>query len=96
MTPTTALDQTNQKRQNIPSIRKQIKSYLDYEEVTPTRTGEKKKLVFAVVIDQGKLYTHLTGKSPIRSSKGNSCVMVFYSYDCNYIMPVAMKPKSAP
>jgi hypothetical protein len=47
------------------------------------------------VIDQGKLYTDLTGRSPQLSSRGNWYVMVEYSFDCNYIKPVAMKSKSA-
>jgi hypothetical protein len=40
-------------------------------------------LVYAVVVDQCQLYTDLTGKYPVRSSKGNSYVMVCYVYDCN-------------
>jgi hypothetical protein len=47
------------------------------------------------VIDQGQLYTDLTGRFSQRSSKGNWYVMVVYSFDCNYIKPVAMKSKSA-
>jgi hypothetical protein len=42
-----------------------------------------------------KLYTDLTGKFPVRSSKGNSYVMVCYIYDCNYIKVVPMKARSA-
>jgi hypothetical protein len=37
----------------------------------------------------------LTGKFPVRSSKGNSYVMVCYSYDCNYIKVIPMKSRSA-
>jgi hypothetical protein len=58
-------------------------------------TGEKTNLVYAVVIDQGQLYTDITGRFPVRSSKGNWYVMMVYSYDCNYIKPVAMKSRSA-
>jgi hypothetical protein len=35
------------------------------------------------------------GKFPVRSSKGNSYVMVCYIYDCNYIKVVPMKSRSA-
>ena len=56
---------------------------------------ERKKLVFSVVIDQGQLYTDLEGELPVGPSKGNSYVMVYYSYDWNYIMSVTMKSKSA-
>jgi hypothetical protein len=51
-------------------------------------------LVFAVVLDQGQMYTDLTGIFPARSSKGNNVLMVCYSYDANYIRPIAMKSKS--
>jgi hypothetical protein len=51
--------------------------------------------VYAVVVDQGQLYTDLMGKFPVRSSKGNSYVMVCYIYDCNYFKVVLMKSRSA-
>jgi hypothetical protein len=51
--------------------------------------------VYAVVVDQGQLDTDLTGKFPVRSSKGNSYVMVCYNYDCNYIKVIPMKSRSA-
>jgi hypothetical protein len=47
------------------------------------------------MIDQGQHYTDLTGKSPVRSSKGNSYVMVFYIYECNYVKVVPIKSRSA-
>jgi hypothetical protein len=51
--------------------------------------------VYAVVVDQGQLYTDLTGKFPVRSSKGNSYVVVCYIYDFNYIKVVPMNSRSA-
>jgi hypothetical protein len=51
--------------------------------------------VYAVVVDQGQLYTDLTGKFPVRSRKGNSYVMVCYIYDCNYFKAISMKSRSA-
>jgi hypothetical protein len=51
--------------------------------------------MYAVVVDQGQLYTNLTGKFPVRSSKGNSYVMVCYIYDCNYVKVIPMKSSSA-
>jgi hypothetical protein len=47
-----------------------------------------------VVLDQGQIYTALTGTFPARSSKGNNVIMVCYSYDVNYIRPISMKSKS--
>jgi hypothetical protein len=49
----------------------------------------------AVIVDQGQLYTDLTGKFPVRSSKGNSYVMVCYVYYCNYVKVIPMKYRSA-
>jgi hypothetical protein len=97
LTPATAMGHMNQKRQNIRSTskREDVTSDLDDVSVTPVSTGEKTNLVYAVVIDQGQLYTDLTGRFPVRSSKGNRYVMIVYSYDCNYIKPVAMKYRSA-
>jgi hypothetical protein len=57
--------------------------------------GTKTHLVYTVLVDQGQLYTDLTGKFPVRSIKGNSYVMVCYVYDCNYVKVVPMKSRSA-
>jgi hypothetical protein len=57
--------------------------------------GTKTHLFYAVVVDQGQLYTDLTGRFPVRSSKGNWYVMVCYAYDCNYVKVVPMKSRSA-
>jgi hypothetical protein len=83
MTPATAMGHMNQKIQNIRSTSKEMQVTSDFEDVaiTPAGTGEKTHLVFAVVIDQGQLYTDLTGRFPLRSSKGNWYVMVLYSFD---------------
>jgi hypothetical protein len=60
--------------------------------VIPAGNGEK-HIFYAAVIDQGQLYTDLTGRFPQRSRKGNWDVMVVYSFDCNSIKPAAMKFK---
>jgi hypothetical protein len=57
--------------------------------------GTKTHLVYVVLVDQGQLYTDLTGKFLVRSSKGNSYVMVFYAYDFNYVKVILMKSRSA-
>jgi hypothetical protein len=63
--------------------------------VTPAGLGTKTHLVYAVLVDQGQLYMGLTGKFPVRSSKGNWYIMVCYVFDCNYIKGVPMKSRSA-
>jgi hypothetical protein len=70
----------NQRRQNIRSI---SKAPSEKKQSPDTELGTKTHLVYAVVVDQGQLYTDLTGKFPVRSSKGNSYVMVCYIYDWN-------------
>jgi hypothetical protein len=62
---------------------------------TGHRLGQKTHLVYAVVVDQCQLYTDLTGKFPVQSSKGNSYIMVCYVYDCNYVKVIPMKYRSA-
>jgi hypothetical protein len=69
----------NQRRQHIRSTSKTIVDAPPAE----TDLGTKTHLVYAVLVDQGQLYTDLTGKFPVRASKGKSYVMVCYVYDCN-------------
>jgi hypothetical protein len=57
--------------------------------------GHKNPPFYAVLVDQGQLYTDLMGKFPVRSSKGNSYIMVCYVYDCNYVKVIPMKSRSA-
>jgi hypothetical protein len=59
------------------------------------RHGLQNHLVYVVVVNQSQLYMDLTGKFPVRSSKGDSYVIVSYVYDCNYVKVIAMKSRSA-
>jgi hypothetical protein len=96
MTPATTMGHMNKRRQNIRSTSKvSLTSEIEDEAVTPASLGSKTHLVYAVVIDQGQLYTDLTGRFLVRSSKGNWYVMICYSYDCNYVNAVPMKSWSA-
>jgi hypothetical protein len=92
LTLATSMGHTNQRRQHIRSTSK-----TPIEDVPPTDTnlGTKTHLVYAVLVDQRQLYTDLTGKFPVRSSKGNSYVMVCYVYDSNYVKVFPMKSRSA-
>jgi hypothetical protein len=84
LTPTTAMSHMNHHRQNIRSTSKTpISSDMEDVTVTPAGLGTKTHLVYAVLVDQGQLYTDLNGKFPVRSSKGNWYVMVCYVFDCN-------------
>jgi hypothetical protein len=90
--PATAMGHMNQRRQNIQST---SKAHIEKQQTPDTELGTKTHLLYAVVVDQGQLYTNLTGKFPVRSSKGNSYVMVCYIYDCNYVKVIPMKSRSA-
>jgi hypothetical protein len=92
LTPSTAMGHMNQRRQNIRST---SNAPIEKQQPTDTYLGTKTHLVYAVVVDQGQLFTDLTGKFRSRSSKGNSYVMVCYIYDCNYIKVVPMKSRYA-
>jgi hypothetical protein len=62
----------NQRRHNIRSTSKTpITSDMEDVTVTPAGLGTKTHLVYAVLVDQGQLYTDLTGKFPVWSSKGS-------------------------
>jgi hypothetical protein len=68
---------------------------MEYVTTPNTNLGTKTHIVYDVLVDQGQLYADLTGKLPVRSSKGNSYIMVCYVYECNYIKVVQMKSRSA-
>jgi hypothetical protein len=77
LAPATEMVHMNQRRQNIRSTSKITPtSDANDEFVTPASKGPKTHLVYAVVLDQGQLYTDLTGRFPFRSSKGNWYAMV--------------------
>jgi hypothetical protein len=92
LTPATAMVHMNQRRQNIRST---SKTPIEDVPTTDTNLGTKTHLIYAILVDQGQLYTDLTGKFPVRSSKGNSYVMFCYVYDCNYVKGIPMKSRSA-
>jgi hypothetical protein len=92
LTLATVMGNMNQRRQNIRST---LKPQIADVPTTDTNLGTKTHFVYAVLVDQGQLYTDFTGKFPVRSSKGNSYVMVCYVYDCNNVKVIPMKSRSA-
>jgi hypothetical protein len=96
LTPATTMGHMNQRRQNIRSTSKTpITTHIDDITTTNTHSGTKTHLIYAVLVDQGQLYTDLTGTFLVTSSKGNSYFMVCYIYYCNYVKVVPMKSRSA-
>jgi hypothetical protein len=92
LTTATSMGHMNQRRQNIRST---SKTPIADAPTADTDLGTKTHLVYAVLVDKGQLYTDLTGKFLVRSSKGNSYVMVCYVYDCKYVKVIPMKSRSA-
>jgi hypothetical protein len=92
LTPATAMGHMNQRRQNIWST---SKAPAEKQQPPDKDLVTKTQLVYAVVVDQGQLYTDLTGKFPVLSSKGKSYVMVCYIYDCYYVKVIPIKSRSA-
>jgi hypothetical protein len=76
MTPATAMGHMHQKRKKIRSTNKEVKPESEDEEITPSGKGEKTHFVFVVVLDQGQIYTDLTGNLTERSSKGHNVLML--------------------
>jgi hypothetical protein len=91
LTPATAMGHMNQRRQNIRST---SKATIEKLPTPDTDLGTKTHLMYAIVVNRGQLYTDLMGKFPVRSSKGNSYVMVCYIYDYDYVKVILMKSRS--
>jgi hypothetical protein len=84
LTTATTMGHMNQRRQNIIfNSRTLITSDIVDITATTTNSGTKTHLVYAVLVGKGQLYTDLTGKFPVRSSKGSWYVVVCYVFDCN-------------
>jgi hypothetical protein len=66
LTPATAMGHMNQWRQNIRST---SKAPIEKHPTPDSYLGTKTHLVYAVVVDQGQLYTDLKGQFLVRSSK---------------------------
>jgi hypothetical protein len=66
LTPATAMGHMNQRRHNKRST---SKAPIETQPTPDTDLGTKTHLVYAVVVNQGQLYTDLTGKFPVRSRK---------------------------
>jgi hypothetical protein len=92
LTPATVMGHMNQRRRNIRST---SKAPIADVPTTNTDVVTKTHLFNAVLVDQGQLYTDLTGKFQVKSSKGNSYVMVCYVYGCNYVKVILIKSRSA-
>jgi hypothetical protein len=62
LTPATSMGHMNQRCQNILST---SKAPIEKQQPPDAHVGTKIHLVYAVVVDQGQLYTDLLGKFPV-------------------------------
>ena len=68
-------------------------------DMVPPRPNKKTKDIFTHVYDvnddmQGKIYTDWTGRFPVKSSRGNQCLIVLINMDSSYISMEPMKNRS--
>jgi hypothetical protein len=63
-------------------------------DATPTPTNIKTHQVFAALVDVGKVYSNLTGRFPIQSSRGHQYILTLYDYDSNTISTEPIKNRT--
>jgi hypothetical protein len=89
----------NQSRQNLRSTKPNPKLIADPAPISdptiPASPHERTHHVFAAVHDvTGQIYTDLTGRFPVQSSRGYKYILVLYDYDSNAILTEPMRNRS--
>ena len=98
----TAKGHLDQQRKNIQSTTNNIilPSDSDYNLESPISDGIRTNYVFAALVDidetNGTIYTDLTGRFPITSSRGYKYIFVLYDYDSNAILVEPIKSRTGP
>ena len=54
----------------------------------------KTNAMYAIVLEEGRIYTDQTGHFPVYSSRGSKYIMVLYCYDANAILAEPIKNRS--
>ena len=79
----------DQKRKNVQSTKKRDDDHDTMHTPSPLEQGDRTHALYAATISYnqptGKLYTNLTGRFPVQSSRGNKYILVAYNYDSNSI-----------
>jgi hypothetical protein len=80
-------------------IRKNIRSAQinDNDDLEPIQEANNPKthLLFAAIIDAGKIYTNQTGRFPVTSSKKHTYVLIIYDFDTSAILTEPLKNRTA-
>ena len=85
----TTLGHLDQQRKNIQSTKTQDDDQHNMHTPSPLDQGMRTHALYAATISYnqptGKLYTDLTGRFPVQSSRGHKYILVAYNYDSNSI-----------
>jgi hypothetical protein len=97
----TAKGHLDQQRKHIRSTAiKHASTIIDDTDFTlPTEVPSITHLAFANIIDAtqetGKMYSDITGRFPVQSSRGHKYIFVLYDYDSNAILVEPLKSRAA-
>ena len=85
----TTLGHLDQQRKNIQSMKSQEDDQNTMHSPSPLEKGLHTHALYAATIcynqPTGKLYTDLTGRFPVQSSRGHKYILVAYNFDSNSI-----------
>ena len=93
----TTMGHLDQQRKNIQSTKVQQDDRETMASPTPLENGHHTHAMYATTIcynePTGKLYTDLTGRFPVQSSRGHKYILVAYNFDSNSIHVKPLKSR---
>ena len=93
----TTMGHLDQQRKNIQSTKVQPNDTETMASPEPLENGQHTHAMYATTIcynePTGKLYTDLTGRFPVQSSRGNKYILVVYNFDSNSIHVKPLKSR---
>ena len=93
----TTMGHLDQQRKNIQSTKVQQDDRETMASPAPLKKGRHTHAMYATTIcynePTGKLYTDLTGRFPVQSSRGNKYILVAYNFDSNSIHVKTLKSR---
>ena len=88
----------DQQRKNTQSTKSQKDDHETMTSPSPLKKGLQTQAMYAATIcynaPTGKLYTNLTGRFPVQSSRGHKYVLVAYNFDSNSIHVKPLKRRN--
>ena len=93
----TTMGHLDQQRKNIQSTKVQQDDRETMASLAPLENGRHTHAMYAATIcynePTGKLYSDLTGRFPVQSSRGNKYILVAYNFDSNSIHVKPLKSR---